>query len=197
MEIISKNEAYRLIKENSVLQGNNNQNVVIFDLDDTIVITDAKIKVVDGESGKIIKKMTPAEFNQYERSPAHVLSFEDFENPEILNQGKIIHSTFRLLKRFYRRGIPIAIVTARSNSGMIKDFFHTKGIDIHRDLVIAVNDPQYGYTGRVEEKKQQAMLEIIDKGFKFVYFFDDHLKNLKAAKELERLRDVSVSTVKV
>lgn len=197
MKIISKQDVYGLLYENSVLRGNNNQNIVIFDLDDTIVLTDAKIKVVDPKSGKIIKKMTPAEFNKYEQHPSHVLSFEDFENPEILNQGKIIYSTFRLLKKFYRRGIPIAIVTARSNSGMVKDFFHTKGIDIHRDLVIAVNDPQYGYTGPVEEKKQQAMLEIIDKGFKFVYFFDDHVKNLNAAKELEKLRDVSVSTVKV
>lgn len=186
------------IFENSVIHGNTNRNLVIFDLDDTIIVTDAKIKVVDPKSNKVIKAMTPAEFNSYEKNPKHVLSFEDFDNPKILSQGKLIHSIFRQLKKFYKRGIPVAIVTARSSSELVSNFFATQGILIHKDLVIAVNDPQYKYTGAIEDKKQQAMLELVDKGFDFIYFFDDHTKNLKAAKEIEKLRGgVSVSTVKV
>lgn len=187
-----------ILKENRVIKGNKNRDIVIFDLDDTIVVTDAKIKVVDPKTDKVIKSMTPAEFNQYEKNPKHVLSFEDFESPEILKQGKLIHSIFRQLKKFYKRGIPVAIITARSSSELVRNFFLMHGIDIHRELVIAVNDPQYGYTGTVEQKKQQAMLEIIDKGFVWVYFFDDHTKNLKAAKEIEKLRDgVEIKTIKV
>jgi len=33
--------------------------LVIFDLDDTLVKTDAKIKIVDRRTGKILKEMTP------------------------------------------------------------------------------------------------------------------------------------------
>ena len=187
----------RLI-ENTVIKGNSSKSIVMFDLDDTLVITDAKIKVVDSKTGDIIKALTPAEFNTFEKKPKHVLSFEDFEDPRILAQGKMIYSIFRQLKKFYSKQIPVAIVTARSNSEMVRNFFLTKGIDIHPDLCIAVNDPQYPYTGSIEDRKQQAMLEIIDKGFQFVVFFDDHAGNLREAKKIEKLRkDVSITTVKV
>lgn len=186
------------IFENTVIKGNSSKTIVMFDLDDTLVLSDAKIRVIDSKSGKEIKALTPAEFNTFEKKPRHVLSFEDFENPEILAQGKMIHSIFRQLKKFYGKRIPVAIVTARSNSEMVRNFFLTKGIDIHPDLCIAVNDPQYPYTGSIEDRKQQAMLEIIDRGFEYVVFFDDHAGNLREAKKIEKLRkNVSITTVKV
>jgi hypothetical protein len=186
------------VHENTILKGNTSTQIVMFDLDDTLVVTDAKIKVVSSKSGKVLKELTPAEFNSYEAKPTHVLSFEDFDNPEILRQGKIIHNIFRQLKKFYEKNIPIAIVTARSDSNMVRNFFLRKGIDIHPDLCIAVNDPKYKYKGRVEERKQEAMIEIISNGFNYVVFFDDHSKNLEEAKKIEKiLKGVSITTVKV
>ena len=56
--------------------------LVIFDLDDTLVKTDAKIKIVDRKTGKILKEMTPQEFNSFEsKSKRHILNFEDFLSP--------------------------------------------------------------------------------------------------------------------
>jgi len=186
------------MNENSILSKSDSSTLVIFDLDDTLVVSDAKIKVVDPKSGQIIKELTPAEFNTYEKKPKHVLSFEDFENPEILAQGKMIHNIFRQLKKFYASNIPVAIVTARSDSSMVRNFFLTKGIDIHPKLCIAVNDPIYHYKGNVEERKQEAIIEIIKQGFNYVVFFDDHAGNLKEAKKIEKLmKDVKITTVKV
>lgn len=186
------------LNENQVIKGNVSKTVVIFDLDDTLVISDAKIRVIDSKSGKEIKALTPAEFNTFQKKPKHVLSFEDFDNPEILSQGKMIHGIFRQLKKFYATGVPVSIVTARSNQEMVRNFFLTKGIDIHPDLCIAVNDPKYPYKGSIEDRKQQAILEIIDRGFQYVVFFDDHAGNLKEAKKIEKLRKgVKISTVKV
>jgi len=186
------------VLENTIIKGNTSQTIVIFDLDDTLVISDAKIKVINSKTGKEIRSLTPAEFNTFEKKPKHVLSYDDFDDPEILAQGKMIHSIFRQLKKFYSKRIPVSIVTARSNSEMVRNFFLTKGIDIHPDLCIAVNDPKYPYTGGIEDRKQQAMLEIIDKGFDYVVFFDDHAGNLKEAKKIEKLRkDVKITTVKV
>lgn len=187
-----------MINENNIIKGNNSTTIVMFDLDDTLVITDAKIKVVNAKTGDIVKDLTPAEFNKYEASPKHVLSYDDFEDPEILAQGKIIHNIFRQLKKYYNKGIPVAIITARSNSKMIQNFFMNKGIDIHTDLCVAVNDPQYPYTGSIENRKQQAMIEIIEQGFKKVIFFDDHAKNLEEAKKIEKkIKNVEVTTIKV
>ena len=188
-----------LINENNVISGNNSKTLVAFDLDDTLIITSAKIKVVDKNTGEIIRELTPAEFNSFEsNNKNYALSYEDFLNPEILEQGKMIQNIFRFLKNWYKKGIPISIITARSSSSLIRNFFLKKGIDIHPDLVIAVNDPQYDFTGRVEDKKKQAMLSLIDKGFKHLVFFDDHGKNLEEAKSIEKIRkDITISVYQV
>ena len=172
--------------------------LVIFDLDDTLVTTDAKIKIVDRKTGKIIKEMTPQEFNTFEaKSKRHILNFEDFLSPEILRQGKFIHEIFNKLKSYYKRGIPVSIVTARSSSDLVRNFFLDQGIDIHPQLVIAINDPQYEYKGSVAERKQEAIRDLIDLGFKHLTFFDDSEDNLRLAKEIEGYKGSSIKLIKV
>ena len=172
--------------------------LVIFDLDDTLVKTDAKIKIVDRKTGKILKEMTPQEFNSFEsKSKRHILNFEDFLSPEILRQGKFIREIFSKLKGYYKRGIPVSIVTARSSSDLIRNFFLDNGIDIHPQLVIAINDSQYEYTGSIADKKKQAIKDLIDLGFKHLTFFDDNEENLRLAKEAEGYKGASIKLVKV
>ena len=172
--------------------------LVIFDLDDTLVTTDAKIKIVDRKTGKVIKEMTPQEFNTFEsKSKRHVLNFEDFLSPEILRQGKFIHEIFNKLKSYYKRGIPVSIVTARSSSDLVRNFFLDQGIDIHPQLVIAINDPQYKYKGSVAERKQEAIRDLIDLGFKHLTFFDDSEDNLRLAKEIEGYKGATIKLIKV
>lgn len=172
--------------------------LVIFDLDDTLVKTDAKIKIVDRHTGKVLKEMTPQEFNTFEsKSKRHVLNFDDFLNPEILRQGRFIHKIFSKLKSYYKKGIPVSIVTARSSSKLIRDFFLDNGIDIHPQLVIAINDPQYSYSGSIADRKKQAIKDLVDLGFKNLTFFDDSEDNLRLAKELEGYKEASIKLVKV
>lgn len=172
--------------------------LVIFDLDDTLVTTDAKIKIVDRHTGKILKEMTPQEFNSFEsKSDRHVLNFEDFSSPEILRQGKFIRDIFEKLKVYYKKGIPVSIVTARSSSELVRNFFLEHGIDIHPQLVIAVNDPQYGYEGNIAQRKKEAIKDLIDLGFKRLTFFDDSEDNLRLAKQAEGYKGSSVKLIKV
>ena len=172
--------------------------LVIFDQDDTLVNTDAKIKIVDRKTGKILKEMTPQEFNSFEsKSKRHILNFEDFLSPEILRQGQFIREIFSKLKAYYKRGIPVSIVTARSSSDLIRNFFLDNGIDIHPQLVIAINDPQYEYTGSIADKKKQAIKDLIDLGFKHLTFFDDSEENLRLAKEAEGYKGASIKLIKV
>lgn len=172
--------------------------LVIFDLDDTLVTTDAKIKIVDRHTGKIIKEMTPQEFNSFEsKSKRHVLNFEDFLSPEILRQGKFIHEIFSKLKNYYKRGIPVSIVTARSSSDLVRNFFLEHGIDIHPQLVIAINDPKYGYEGNIAQRKKKAIEDLIDLGFKHLTFFDDSEDNLRLAKQAEGYKGATIKLIKV
>ena len=171
--------------------------LVIFDLDDTLVKTDAKIKILHHKTRKIIRELTPEQFNRFEKKPKHVLDFDDFDNPELLRQGELIHSIFKKLKYYYGSGIPVSIVTARSSSEMVRDFFLSHGIDIHPDLVIAINDPDLTLTGSIAERKKTAIQGLIDQGYTNLIFFDDNEDNLTLASSLIGYRNSKIKLIKV
>jgi hypothetical protein len=181
----------------AVIKGKRSETLAVFDLDDTLIISDAKIKVLDRKSGKILKSLTPAEFNFFKPKKTHTLSFDEFEDYEILKNSKFIKEILDKLLDFYRKGIHVSIVTARSNSDLIGNFFLENGIKIHPALVIAVNDPRYGFKGSVAQKKKQALHTLVEQGYRSFIFFDDNQENLELAKEMEEEVDVNVKTIKV
>ena len=71
--------------------------LVIFDLDDTLVKTDAKIKIISSKTKKVIAELTPNDFNSFKKKSGHILNFDDFEDPDILRQGKLIQKRGFLL----------------------------------------------------------------------------------------------------
>jgi hypothetical protein len=179
------------------IKGRVSDTLAVFDLDDTLIISAAKIQVLDVRTGKVIKSLTPAEFNFFKPTSKHSLSFSEFEDFEILKQASFITHVLEQLQKFYNSGIHVAIVTARSDSKMIRDFFLHNGIDIHPDLVIAVNDPKEKLSGNIAERKKEALHRLVEDGYRDLIFFDDNDDNLRLAKEVEKEKDVKVKTIKV
>jgi len=172
--------------------------LVIFDLDDTLIKTDAKIKIVDSKTGEILQGLTPSEFNFYSSKISnHFLNFDDFECPEILRKARFIKRIFNRFKKYYGEGIPVSIVTARSSSKLVRDFLLSNGIDVHPDLVIAINDPKYSFEGSISQRKQRAILDLIDDGYTDLIFFDDNHENLNLAKEVEGYKNSKIKLIKV
>lgn len=182
----------------AIIKGGTTSKLAAFDLDDTLIISSAKVNVVSTKTGRIIKSLSPSEFNFFVPSTKHHISFDEFEDLEILKQATIITHVLEKLKKFYKSGIHVAIITARSSTEMIKEFFTFLGIDIHPGLIIACDDPTQGLTGTIAERKKKAILRLVDEGYKDIIFFDDNEDNLRLAKEIEKERkDVKVKTVKV
>lgn len=179
------------------IKGVNTDKLIVFDLDDTLVKTEARVKVLDKKTKKFVRDLTPDEFSKYKEKKKHVLNFDDFDSPSILRQGKIIREIFEILEKSYHKKIPVAIVTARSSSEIVRDFFLENGLDIHPDLVIAVNDPQFGYKGTIAERKKEAIHDLIDFGFKDLTFFDDNEDNIRLAKEASGYKKAKVHTIHV
>jgi hypothetical protein len=181
----------------ATIKGSKPGKLAVFDLDDTLIISTAKIQVLN-KKGKVIKSLTPAEFNFFKLDPRkHTLSFDEFESAEILREADFIAHILEKLKDFYNIGVHVCILTARSSSNMVRMFFLENGIDIHPDLVIAVNDPKYQFKGNIAQKKSEALRGLITTGYHDFIFFDDNQENLDHAKELEKEADVKVETVKV
>jgi cytidyltransferase-like protein len=60
--------------------------------------------------------------------------------------------------------------------------------------VIAVNDPDAGYTGSNAQKKAQAFKKLVEMGYSRFSFFDDDINNLKHAKLLEKELPIKIKT---
>lgn len=159
--------------------------ITIFDLDDTLVITSAKIRVCNIVTGDC-HELTPEEFNEYERHPDHQLDFDDFKSIEVMKAGQLIHYYLKILADAYKMKRAVGIVTARDDREMIYKWMKEHvGFHIAKDLIYAVNDPVHGFSGSVAEKKQQAFREIIERGWNRIQFFDDDDANLKLVNDLK------------
>tara|TARA_B100000900_G_C20581136_1_gene717596 strand:- start:851 stop:1447 length:597 start_codon:yes stop_codon:yes gene_type:complete len=162
------------------------EKIVVFDLDDTLVITDAKIKVCNRANGECFS-LTPEEFNEYESNPNHDLDFTDFASLEIMKAGKLIEHYLNIFKSNYKKGIAVGIVTARDDREMIYKWLREHvGFRIDKDLIFAISDPVHGFTGSIADRKKQAFETYINMGYVNFKFYDDDTANLKLVKSLEK-----------
>jgi hypothetical protein len=192
----SRSQADNTVNEVTI-KGKKSAKLAVFDLDDTLIISAAMIQVLDVKTGRVIRSLTPAEFNFFKPNKKTSLSFSEFEDFEILKKSKFIVEILDKLLAYYKSGVHVSILTARSNSDMIRKFFLVNGIDIHPELCIAVNDARYGFTGNIAQRKKEALHGLVDQGYSDFIFFDDNHENLELAKEIEKEKDVKVKTVKV
>ena len=163
--------------------------IVVFDLDQTLVITDAKIKVCDHFTGKCFS-LTPEEFNEFEAKKQHELDFTDFADIEIMKAGKLIEHYFKIFKSNYKKGIAIGIVTARDDREMIYKWLREHvGFRIDKDLIFAISDNVHGFKGSIADRKKQAFETYINMGYTNFKFYDDDVANLKLVKSLEKEHD--------
>lgn len=157
----------------------------VFDVDDTLTVSAAKIKVHDTKTGERFE-LTPQEFNDYQKQPHHNTDYSDFMSLDILKAGKIINWVFDILKKTLKKRKAVGIITARGDQQLIKDFLLFHGVNINKDFIFAINDPKHGFKGTVPEKKKQAFQELIDLGFNDFKFFDDSKENIDFANDLAK-----------
>lgn len=170
--------------------------LIIFDLDDTLIKSDAQIKVFDSANNELVKSISPAHFNYELKKSEHYFSFDDFDCEKILGRSVIIPETFRSLRRYYNKGEHISIITARGDKKIVIDFFKTKKIFLNSRLVYAIHSRKCEFTGSISQRKKQAIEELIKKGYSNIIFYEDNLDNIRAAEELNS-SDVTVKTIHV
>ena len=166
----------------------------VFDVDDTLVVTDSKIRVTDHKTGEVVV-LTPQEFNEYEAQPHHTQDYSDFQCIEILKAGRIIHWVLDILKNTLEESKAVGIVTARDNSKLMRDFLLHHNIDINPDFIFAVSDPiDYDIIKPIAVRKKQAFKKLVDLGFNSFRFYDDDKENLTLVKSLEKELDINIKT---
>jgi FMN phosphatase YigB (HAD superfamily) len=165
------------------------QDLVIFDIDDTLLHTTAKIKVV--KDGQIIRDLTNQEFNNYQLQPGEEFDFGEFRSAEKFRQeSKPIEPMLRKLKTIlaHAGNAKVIMLTARADFDDKDTFLQTfrdLGIDmsrvhVHRAGNIPGNEaPAY--------KKAVWVRKYLDtKQYGHVRLYDDSMSNLRVFKELQQ-----------
>lgn len=165
------------------------QNLIIFDIDDTLLHTTARINVI--KNGQKIKSLSNQQFNDYTLSPGESFDFGEFKDAEkFQKESQPIERMIRKLKKILTLGknSKVIMLTARSdfdNKQKVLDTFNQLGVDMSRvhlhragnisgDLIPA-------------EKKAVWVRKYLSTGnYKHVRLYDDSMTNLRVFKSLEQ-----------
>jgi len=164
------------------------RSLVIFDIDDTLLHTTAKINVV--QDGRVVRQLSNQEFNNYELQPGEEFDFGEFRNAKKFNQeSKPIEPMIHKLKTIlaHSDNSDVIMLTARAdfdNRELFLKTFTDLGIDmsqvhVHR----AGNLPGDAIPA---EKKAVYVRRYADTGrYDHIRLYDDSKTNLVVFKELK------------
>ena len=165
--------------------------LTMFDVDETMFKTKAKVKVVN-KNGKVIKKLDNQQFNLYKKKAGEEYDFGEFKNAEVFNRtstpiARMINKVKAILKNATRAGSKVIIVTARpnfDNKKLFLDTFRNQGIDI--DKIYVERAGNLGGGPAADNKKVIFRKYLDQKIYKRIRLFDDARSNLKAFLSLQK-----------
>jgi len=161
-------------------------NAHTFDFDDTLIKSDVKTLLY--RDGKLIKSLTPAEYNVYKKQPNDTFDMSDFDDPTLIEQAKK-YIMWPLLEKYDKENNSmIYILTARHNEAKIPIFeFITKnGIkNVPIENIFTIGDNKGLINIPVEKRK---VMEIIAKQHLITYFYDDNIETIEFIKNIPGLK---------
>ena len=178
-------------KFNDFLAEKAGKGLTIFDIDDTMFVSKARVRVKNTNTDKV-KELTPQEYNNYKLGNNEVWDYGEFKSAKLFYQtatpiARMIEKAKAIIKNATARGSKVIIVTARSDMDN-KDLF-IKTFEAHG---IPMKNVYVERAGNVGGKNSAANKTVVFKKYldtnKYarVRLFDDHIDNLKALLDLKR-----------
>jgi hypothetical protein len=193
---------------------NPRRSIHVFDLDDTLIQTTAKVRVI-GHDGAELRALTPAEFTTYVLGEGETFHFGDFGNVGILAKGVLVGYTRTIIENLLRHGTQsdFGILTARGDKRLhapflIRLFHGLFGIRLKNALIFNLSDERYlrhkdgkdlpeilreTFAGRkfskltVPERKALVIgQDLAARGYNDISLFDDSRENLAAFKVIAK-----------
>ena len=154
----------------------------VFGFDETLAFTKSHI-YVKSPNGKE-RKLTPGQYAVYKEKPGEEYDFRDFYSVQEPTELKRIT---KVLKRIIGKngGDGVFILTARPQAVDKHVQQYLKDIGINQKIPVVglqSNNPK--------DKADWLEKKIDDEGYDDVYFADDSIKNVNAAKQMLRTKDV-------
>jgi hypothetical protein len=166
--------------------------LTIFDIDETLFHTTAQIGVL--KEGKLVKKLSNTEFNNYKLQPGESYDYKEFSDSEkFYKESQPVRKMMDKARAIVRNieGHPkskVIIITARTNFNDKKKF-----LDTFRKHGFAIDKVRVERAGRIEGEFIPAFKKAIiirnylrTRQFSRVRLFDDSMSNLKEFLKLKR-----------
>ena len=179
-----------MLSFSSFLENIGTKGLTIFDIDETLMRTFAKIKV--RKNGEVVRELNNQEFNTYRLKDGEEFDFGEFKNARLFNDTskpieKMMKKAKAILRNASRVGSKVIIITARSdfdNKKLFLDTFRKYGLDI--DKIYVERAGNLG-TGPSAENKRIIIEKYLNSGeFARARFFDDDESNLVVFNSLKR-----------
>ena len=164
--------------------------LTIFDIDDTLFVSKARVIVVNTNTGKT-KALTPMEFNSYKLRKHEEYDYGEFKSAKLFYQtatpiGRMVDKAKAIIKNATKKGSKVIIVTARANMDDKKLFIKT--LESHGLPMKDVYVERAGNrSGSSAENKKVIFRKYLKTGeYARIRLFDDHKENLKALLDLKK-----------
>lgn len=162
--------------------------LVIFDIDDTLLHTTAQIKVV--KDGKPMRSLTNQEFNNYKLGPGEEFDFGEFRNAQKFEEESVpIGPMLDKLRQDLASGKNVVMLTARSdfdNQKAVWRTFKRHGIDINKDVHLFRAGNLPGNESPAIKKAIHVTQWLKTGKYRKIVMYDDSEKNLTVFKSLEK-----------
>ena len=164
--------------------------LTIFDIDETLFHTKAKVAVV--KDGKVVRMLDNQEFNTYKRKDGEEYDFKEFKSAEVFRKTstpvvRMIEKAKAIVKAKKNPHSRAIICTARADFDNKKVFLQTfrdHGLPI--DEMHVERAGNLGIDSSAEAKKVVFRKYLNTQNYTKTRLYDDAMSNLKAFLELQK-----------
>tara|TARA_B100000131_G_scaffold302572_1_gene325841 strand:- start:66 stop:590 length:525 start_codon:yes stop_codon:yes gene_type:complete len=153
----------------------------VFDFDDTLATTDCRVLVrskARGGMNRVVKALTPAEFNDYDLPEGCEFDFSEFRSEKFIRKANPTY-LMALAQEVYEENHSVFVLTARTDdvAGAIMDFLAECNVKPVKVFGVGSDDEKVS----IPTEKQKVLLTLAQ-AFDLVYFYDDSEENCDLAR---------------
>ena len=156
----------------------------VFDFDDTLATTTARIKVMDGAG--LVTHVQPRDFSNFKLNVGEYFDFTEFRDDRFIKDADPTFLMY-LAQEVSEEDQDVYILTAREDDSADAIQSFLANYNVNAKTIHCVG----GTKETIPQKKKEMLLTIMQKYDK-IYYYDDSSDNIESAPEGDNIRKYKV-----
>ena len=156
----------------------------VFDFDDTLATTTARIKVMDGAG--LVTHVQPRDFSNFKLNVGEYFDFTEFRDDRFIKDADPTFLMY-LAQEVSEEDQDVYILTAREDDSADAIQSFLASYNVNAKTIHCVGGTQKN----IPQKKREMLLTIMAKYDK-IYYYDDNSDNIKGAPDGDNIRKYQV-----